>query len=98
MTAPIYEAVKRRVEKSIKKVMPGFGRPPPFCLLADKMTPARTTLQIVGIISPSQETGKLQSICLGVKECHDGTGLGTTEEMVDCLKQYFSSEEIRERY
>ena len=92
MTQPIYEAVKRRVQKSIKRVMPGFGRP--FVYWRTKWLHLK---QRFIIISPRQETGKLQPICLGVKECNDVTGLGTSEEMIDCLKEYYSTQEIKDR-
>lgn len=50
-TKTVYTILRARMAALFRENVPGTGRPPPFAVVANKMTPNKRTSQIVGVIA-----------------------------------------------
>ncbi len=76
-----------QVEKVVNEPLPATGRPTPISLIADKLTPNRRTMQIVGF--HGYTGSKFQSLVSGVPALSGEDGYSVTKTLrtgVDSLK------------
>lgn len=96
LVRPISEALDSRLKHFLQLLIPSTGRATPICVLADKLTPNRTTFQIIGIFGFIAQ--KFQSLVLALPALGGNTGFEVTKCLkagLDCLD--LNTQELRER-
>lgn len=78
----------KQVQKIVNEPLEATGRPTPISIIADKLTPNRRTMQIVGF--HGFVGGKVQSLVAGVPVLSGGEGINVR----CCIREGISSLEI----
>lgn len=92
----VYDVLLQRTKDVLNKPLLATGKPTPLTIIADKVTPNRRTLQVVGIYGFIN--GKFQSIVAGVPEVISEDGVGVTRTLKKGLSNLdISDKEIETR-
>lgn len=84
----VHATLMTKVRKLVNEPLPATGKPTPISVIADKLTPNRRTLQIVGFHGYVGD--KVQSLVAGVPALSGGDGISVTR----CLQKGLSNLEI----
>lgn len=95
LTSSLYGALRTRMSALLKANLPGSNLPTPICVLADKATPNKQSMQIIAIIGVVN--GQLDTIFLDSVGVPSHTGEGISDTIYQCLKEEFSKGELRKR-
>lgn len=75
----VYSAITEKTQEIVNEPLPATGKPTPVAVIADKITPNRRTMQIVGF--HGFVANKFQSLVAGVPALEGEDGIGVTRTM-----------------
>jgi hypothetical protein len=96
MIQHFYSVLKTQMNFVLRVPLLGTNNIPPFAVIADKMTPTRGTLQIVGIVT--YINGSIVALMIDVIPIAHHTGKALAAYIYTSLCKYFSPEHIKSRY
>jgi len=83
----MHKVVVEGIAKFLRTPQEATGMPPPFCIVADKMTALRRTGQMVGILAVVN--GRIKAIFAGCLPVTDGhTGAAVAQNLLNALSPY----------
>ena len=96
MVPHLYSSLVEFMQTDLNAPMPGTNRLSPLALVADKATPNKSTLHIIGVVSILN--GKLTPLVVDVIEATDNAGAGLVNDMVASAERFVPLESLRNRY
>jgi hypothetical protein len=95
MTNYFYDELLKEVRLQLNEPLPGTGRPSPVSLIADKYTPNRRTLDIVG--GNVYVEGEMETLYFDVEVVKDHTGEGIAKGIASAATKVYGNTEWKTR-
>jgi len=90
-----YEELRKEGSKQLHEDLSGTGRPTPLTLIADKYTPNRRTLDIVG--ANVYLNGSLETLYLDGQVVQDHTGRGIAKGIFAAAQKMYGDDTWKQR-